>query len=411
MSCVRLRRGSWGVDFRDALGKRHFRRCASEPEAGKILQAIEAERAPVRLPGFSDLTVGDYAVMWFQEVAARSKPKTVLRYRKEYSYHLESELAGRRLSDISRFELKQLLAQKIRDGVGPSMLTKVMQMLFASAFEDGMIARHPAKGFRRLFRIESRAGANVKAFTARELARVLEEARTEPIYAGLFRLMAYTGLRSGEARALRVGDVHAEERKLDVVRTFTQDELSDSPKTESSKRTVELPREIASELARAVSFRDLGAWLFRRDGEFLKQTSVGLAFKRICARAGLPLHFSPHCLRHTYASILIQQGAPIVFVQRQLGHASIKLTVDTYGRWLEMSEPKALDRLVDSTRRAGSRRVTKEPVTDDETDSDPWAKVLLFATGSAIGAELVSRTRSSKQSEDDDPHDSGDEVA
>jgi integrase len=55
-------------------------------------------------------------------------------------------------------------------------------------------------------------------------------------------------------------------------------------------------------------------------------------------RAKLPPHFTPHSLRHTFASLLLQQGESPVYVQRQLGHASIKLTVDTDGKWLPMGK-------------------------------------------------------------------------
>jgi integrase len=58
--------------------------------------------------------------------------------------------------------------------------------------------------------------------------------------------------------------------------------------------------------------------------------------REILKKASLPSHFTPHCLRHTYASLMLQQGESIVYVQRQLGHASIQLTVDTYGKWLPM---------------------------------------------------------------------------
>jgi hypothetical protein len=50
--------------------------------------------------------------------------------------------------------------------------------------------------------------------------------------------------------------------------------------------------------------------------------------------AGLPLHFSPHCLRHTFASLLLQQGESAQFVQEKLGHKSLEVTTGTYGRWL-----------------------------------------------------------------------------
>ena len=52
--------------------------------------------------------------------------------------------------------------------------------------------------------------------------------------------------------------------------------------------------------------------------------------------AALPTHFSAPSLRHSYASLLLQQGESPAYVQRQLGHASIQLTVDTYGKWLPM---------------------------------------------------------------------------
>ena len=60
------------------------------------------------------------------------------------------------------------------------------------------------------------------------------------------------------------------------------------------------------------------------------------------------MHFTPHCLHHTYASLMLQAGESPVYVQRQLGHASIKLTVDTYGRWLPMGNKVAVDRLDDA---------------------------------------------------------------
>jgi hypothetical protein len=68
--------------------------------------------------------------------------------------------------------------------------------------------------------------------------------------------------------------------------------------------------------------------------------------------AELPPHFTPHSLRHTYASLLIQQGESPVYVQRQLGHSSIQLTVDLYGRWLPMSSTTAVERMLGRVGRA-----------------------------------------------------------
>ena len=77
--------------------------------------------------------------------------------------------------------------------------------------------------------------------------------------------------------------------------------------------------------------------------------NVRRAFRRVLKHAALPPHFIPHCLRHTFASLLIASGKPIVYVQRQLGqHALITLTVDTYGKWLPMADKNAVDSLDDT---------------------------------------------------------------
>ena len=68
-------------------------------------------------------------------------------------------------------------------------------------------------------------------------------------------------------------------------------------------------------------------------------------FRRALKHAGLRTHFSPHSLRHTYASLLLADGVSPAYVQEQLGHASIELTVGTYGRWLRKRAPGAVDRL------------------------------------------------------------------
>ena len=54
---------------------------------------------------------------------------------------------------------------------------------------------------------------------------------------------------------------------------------------------------------------------------------------------------SDRCLGHTYASLLLQYGVSPAYVQEQLGRGSIKLTVDSYGRWLRKTVPGAVDRL------------------------------------------------------------------
>jgi integrase len=80
-------------------------------------------------------------------------------------------------------------------------------------------------------------------------------------------------------------------------------------------------------------------------GEPMTEDRIRAAMARALKAAKLPGHHTPHGLRHTYASLLLQAGESPAYVQRQLGHASIKLTVDTYGKWLPMGNRAAANRL------------------------------------------------------------------
>jgi hypothetical protein len=109
-------------------------------------------------------------------------------------------------------------------------------------------------------------------------------------------------------------------------------------------------------------------------GTMLNKGNVRRVFVRLLKRAKLPLHFSPHSLRHTFASLLLQQGESPVYVQRQLGHASIKLTVDTYGKWLPMGNKAAVDRLDDVAAGANGSKVVAKLVPAGEAAAQQLEK-------------------------------------
>ena len=89
-----------------------------------------------------------------------------------------------------------------------------------------------------------------------------------------------------------------------------------------------------AERMRRYKWKTLPPWLFcTRSGAPLDAHNVRKVFRKCVRAAKLPKHFTPHCLRHTFASLLLQAGESAQYVKEQLGHASITLTVDTYGKW------------------------------------------------------------------------------
>ena len=123
-------------------------------------------------------------------------------------------------------------------------------------------------------------------------------------------------------------------------------------------------------------------WVFPPlEGTPLDRANIEKAFKRALKAAGLAVHYSPHCLRHSYASILLADGASPAYVQEQLGHSSIKLTVDTYGRWLRKKAPGAVDRLDEVPAKASGSKAVANGAHDEPRDETGARKSLVGLGG------------------------------
>jgi integrase len=85
-------------------------------------------------------------------------------------------------------------------------------------------------------------------------------------------------------------------------------------------------------------------FIFHRKGKPIEQNFIRYPFKRILEKAGLrEIRF--HDIRHTYASLLLTDGATPVYVKEQMGHSSIQITVDIYGHLIPNSNRDMVNRL------------------------------------------------------------------
>ncbi len=154
----------------------------------------------------------------------------------------------------------------------------------------------------------------------------------------LVLVLAYCGLRWGEATALRVRNLDMLKRRLvieeNAVEIGARVEVG-SPKTHE-RRSVPFPKFLAEQLARACEGKGRDDLVFPgRDGGHLRRsrhatrTSSGGWFEQAVRRAGIP-RVTPHDLRHTAASLAVSAGANVKAVQRMLGHKSAAMTLDVY---------------------------------------------------------------------------------
>ena len=119
-------------------------------------------------------------------------------------------------------------------------------------------------------------------------------------------------------------------------------------------------------------------WVFPSvTGSALDESNVRKALNRLLDAAGLDRR-GPHQMPHTFASLLLQEGAPITYVSRQLGHRDASITLRVYAHWIpDVSAMKAVDLLDDTQPSATQPQPT--------TRSAEWENAL------SVGGSVVSR--------------------
>ena len=158
--------------------------------------------------------------------------------------------------------------------------------------------------------------------------------------AALLSVLAYAGLRPGEALGLRWGDIR--ERTILIQRSVSLGEEADT-KTRQH-RTVRLVEPLAADLCEwrlAAGRPDDSELVFPGKGrepwtQAAYQSWRRRAFRRASLAAGLA-HARPYDLRHSFASLLLHQGRSVIYVARQLGHDA-RLTLNRYGHVIDELE-------------------------------------------------------------------------
>jgi len=332
-----------------------------------------------------------YAARWLSLLESNVKPRTLRSYEENLRIHLLPSLGRTKLRLLARGGIKSFLVDKQKEGLSRNtvrLIHATLRAMLNYAIDDGVIIHNPADKLGRQLRLTSsptERDSEIKAFDRLQLTRFMDTAAvSEPEYYPLFFTLARAGLRLGEAFALTWEDLDFESRQIRVEQGVSDGNLSTTKSRRS--RDVDMSAQLRDVLGNLKSRRleqmlmegreAMPSWVFVNGvGQRMDQSRVSKVFKRVVKAAELALHYTPHCLRHTFASLLLQQGESPAYVQRQLGHASIQLTVDTYGRWLPMGNKAAVDRLDDES--TGSRTVGspfKSRRTRPASPSKQWSR-------------------------------------
>lgn len=216
----------------------------------------------------------------------------------------------------------------------------------ATAVDEGYAARNPVSTYRR----KNLRGAQVPKqgsgpFSNGELARLWTAfASAEPVYGLVCRFAVATGLRQGELIALDWADLNLLENELRVRHTWNPRDGLTAPK-DRDERTVELTAPALAVLSEWMMLpesgrHESGPVFLPPRGERLNSSYLRRVLDGAMRKAGVPkidpdtgLKRTFHSLRRTFTRQMIEQGRHPQWVQLQLGHATLELTINVYGQW------------------------------------------------------------------------------
>ena len=319
------------------------------------------------------MTVDAWFNRWLKDVVGNRAPNTLRNYRERYEHNVQPFIGSMLLRDVKPMDCQMILNAMEDDYAGSTIRQTYMTMgtFFKSAKDNGFIDRHPMDGVR--YTKPVRAVDDIHFLTVDEQKRFLEAAKGSHNYAQ-YALILETGLRTGEMIGLTWDAIDWEKRTLTVNKTlefrYKQDEWrAGPPKTESSYRTIPLTdtaydilreiydtREYRNEsegLSTVLTFMDRKTGQKRklvmcdlvfinwRTGMPAKNSSYDTHLYKLCDDAGIK-RFCMHALRHTYATRAIESGMQPKVLQKLLGHASSKTTMDRYVHVTDDSMQKAV---------------------------------------------------------------------
>ena len=291
-----------------------------------------------------EITVGDWVEIWLQNYGkVTMHASTYETYQSNLRIHVNPHIGKRKLCKLTSLDLQKFFcyllergrierkeSAKQPKGLSVKTVSNIRTMLY-SAFEkaiaEKLLQQNPCAGC-KLPREQRR---EMKILHPEQIGRFFEEARNSGKYEFYYTELM-TGLRRGELLGLKWSDVNFREQTITVQRQILRvnGEVKEYPlKTKNAYRVLALPDQMAKMLMQ-MKMQSNSPYIFPSPtGGAQDPDSILHMFHRILERAGLEqIRF--HDLRHTFATLALQNGVDYKTLSGMLGHYSVAFTLDTY---------------------------------------------------------------------------------
>ena len=245
--------------------------------------------------------------------------------------------------------LKHLLLSLV-DDYADSTIRKIYMMLnqcFNEAVKRKIISENPMGDLKKPK--SRKKGKVVRALTIEEQKAFIEALKVENSrYANQFLISMFTGMRMGEVNALTIGDINTKFNFINIDKTISKGQhgeafVNTTTKTKNGIRQVpinEAVKPIITQILNEYVPTEDGMLFHTSTGTLVASNTTNTEFQKIMKKYNIKDNnvkgdLSQHSLRHTYATRCIEGNMPPKVLQTLLGHADIRITLDTYSNVFE----------------------------------------------------------------------------
>lgn len=310
----------------------------------------------------TNISFSDYLDYWFKEyVEVNCKYNTISRYETAIRVHIKPSLGIYKLKNITPYILQEFFNNKFKDGYSKKTLNVFYGILSSSlkmaVYPYEFINDDPIR-YIKMPKYNNLTLKNVeeklKIISLEEFDAICDRFPQGTPYYIPFMIGFYTGMRIGEVTALSWDDIDLENKTISVTKNLVMKDNGEfdieTPKTKSSIRTISIGDTLVKTLKKHKTWQIENRFKYynfynvsdfvctKEDGSIVTKYTISYAVKVINKELHIP--FSFHSLRHTHATILLENSANIKDIQVRLGHSNIKTTMDTYSH---VTEKMSLD--------------------------------------------------------------------
>lgn len=324
-------------------------------EASQKLDKIKADMNIIDILKADEYTVESWIYYYLENVAKNNLSETsYISYKRNLETHIISNFGGYKLSELSPILIQEVYSQKFQDGTLNRTTMKYVHNKFSLAMKyavkQSLIIKNPCEG---VVINKLREAKEIKVLSVVDQKKLVDYCYQDP-FNYLFIFLLGTGLRIGEALGLTWDCVDMEDRTITIKKIMVEvhgnPKFSDSPKTESSVRTLALSGKMYAILEEQLKLRSdenhLDLVFPSTTFNFRTTANLRRRFMLVCNAAGIE-YINLHALRHTFATRMLEQDVAPKIVSQMLGHKSIVTTLNIYSHVLKENQQEHILKIDD----------------------------------------------------------------